>query len=88
MKIIINQNERGFLFKNGTYRGMLQPGKNRINTLLGETFVRAALDKPIKVPGTDTEILMNDQEFARHVVKIDVPITIKTSLISFLIFLK
>ena len=73
MKIIINQNERGFLFKNGTYRGMLQPGKNRINTLLGETFVRAALDKPIKVPGTDTEILMNDQEFARHVVKIDVP---------------
>lgn len=73
MKIIINQNERGFLFKNGTYRKMLQPGKNKVYTFLGETYVRAALDKPIKVPGTDTDILMNDKEFAQNVIKIDVP---------------
>jgi regulator of protease activity HflC (stomatin/prohibitin superfamily) len=52
---------------------MLEPGKNKVNTLLGETFVRASLDKPIKIPGTDTEILMRDAEFAKNVVKIDVP---------------
>lgn len=73
MKIIINQNERGFLFKNGTYNRMLEPGKNTVRTYLGETFVRLPLDKPVKVPGTDTEILMGDQEFAKNVVKIDVP---------------
>ncbi len=73
MRIIINQNERGFLFKHGTYRRMLQPGKNKVNTFLGETFVRVALDKPIKVPGTDTDILMTDKEFAQSVIKIDVP---------------
>ena len=73
MKIVINQNERGFLFKNGTYKRMLQPGKNRVRTLFGETFVRAALDKPIKVPGTDAEILSADREFADNVLKIDVP---------------
>lgn len=73
MRIIIKQNERGFLFKNGTYRKMLQPGKNRVSNFLGETFVRLPIDKPIKVPGTDTEILMNDKEFAKNVVMIDVP---------------
>jgi regulator of protease activity HflC (stomatin/prohibitin superfamily) len=73
MKVIINQNERGFLFKNGTYKKMLQPGKNKIYSILGETYVRAALDKPINVPGTDTEILLTDKVFAQNVVKIDVP---------------
>jgi hypothetical protein len=73
MKIIINQNERGFLFRNGTYRRMLQPGKNQIYTFLGETYARIALDKPIKVPGTEMEILMADKEFAQNVIKIDVP---------------
>lgn len=73
MKIIINQNERGFLFRNGTYRRMLQPGKNKVRTLLGETYVRLALDKPISVPGTDAEILLKDKDFAENVVTIDVP---------------
>ncbi|MDR1093515.1 MAG: slipin family protein [Clostridiales bacterium] len=73
MKIIIHQNERGFLFKNGTYKRMLQPGKNKVNTFLGETFVRVGLDKPVKVAGTDTEILMRDAEFAASVLKVDVP---------------
>jgi regulator of protease activity HflC (stomatin/prohibitin superfamily) len=52
---------------------MLQPGKNRINTFLGETFIRLPIDKPIKMVGADAEILMDDREFAENVVKIDVP---------------
>ncbi|MDR1940207.1 MAG: slipin family protein [Clostridiales bacterium] len=73
MKIIIKQNERGFLFKNGAYRRLLQPGKNVIYPFLGETCVFAPLDKPIDVPGADAEILMADKDFAQNVVKIDVP---------------
>ena len=45
---------------------MLQPGKNKVYTFLGETDVRVALDKPIKVPGTHTDNLMNDKKFAQQ----------------------
>lgn len=73
MKIIIMQNERGFLFKNGTYRKMLQPGKNKINTFLGESYVRTPINKAINLANVDTEVLMQDSEFAKSVIKIDVP---------------
>lgn len=72
-KVIIHENERGFLFKNGTYRRMLQPGKHRVLTFLGETFARTAIDKQINVPGTTPEVLMRDGAFGNNVVKIDVP---------------
>ncbi|MCL2797156.1 MAG: slipin family protein [Firmicutes bacterium] len=73
MKIIIHQNERGLLFKNGTYKRFLEPGKHNVHTVFGETFVRLPLAKPIELTNADPEVLMLDKTFADNVVKIDVP---------------
>lgn len=73
MKLIINQNERVFLFKNGIYQRILSPGKHYIKSFLGETFVRQNLDKAIKIPGVDTEVLLNDPEFAKITLQLNVP---------------
>jgi regulator of protease activity HflC (stomatin/prohibitin superfamily) len=73
MKIIINENERGFLFKNGTYRGILMPGKHRIMTLFGETYARADVRKPVSLLNADISVLLRDKEFTDSVVKVDVP---------------
>jgi len=71
MKIIINENERGFLFKNGTYRNMLAPGKHKIR--FRETYLRADISKPVSVGNTDISVLMRDREFSDIVTRIDVP---------------
>ncbi|MCL2061933.1 MAG: slipin family protein [Firmicutes bacterium] len=73
MKIIINQNERGLLFKHGMYQKLLEPGVNKVRPLFGESFVRLPINKAIAVPHADMEVLMLDKAFAQHVIKIDVP---------------
>ena len=73
MKIIINENERGFLFRNGTYRKMLLPGKHRINSFLGETYMLANINQPIEIAGVDITVLLRDEAFAQCVTRIDVP---------------
>ena len=73
MKVIIKENERGFLFRNGVYKRMLVPGKNKVSALLGETYAVVQADKAIKIDGTDIETLMKDKAFADIVIKIDVP---------------
>ena len=73
MKIIINENERGFLFKNGIYRKMLSPGKQRINSFLGETYVRVNVNKPVEIANIDIAVLLCDEAFASSVARIDVP---------------
>ena len=73
MKIIINENERGFLFKNGTYRKMLTPGKYRVKRIFGETFARVSVVKPVEVPNADIAVLLRDKKFADSVARIDVP---------------
>ncbi len=73
MKIIINENERGFLFKNGVYRKMLLPGKYSVKKRFGETYARVSVDKPVEVANTDLAVLLCDEAFADSVTKIDVP---------------
>jgi len=73
MKIIINENERGFLFKNGTYRKMLTPGKYRVKRMFGETFARVSVSKPVEVPNADIAVLLRDKKFAENVARVDVP---------------
>ena len=73
MKIIINENERGFLFKNGTYRKMLKPGKHSVKRNFGETYARVPIDLPIVVPKADITVLLRDKAFADSVARIDVP---------------
>jgi len=73
MQTIINENERGFLFKNGTYRKMLAPGKHRINSFLGETYVRTNVNQPVAIANVDIAVLLRDEAFKDSVAYIDVP---------------
>jgi len=73
MKTIINEYERGFLFRNGVYRRMLNPGRHRVRKMLGETYARANVTKPVDVPDADIVVLLRDKEFAVSVAVIDVP---------------
>jgi len=73
MKIIINEAERGFLFKNGTYRSLLAPGKHSIKSAFGETYVRVKVSNPVEVPNVDMAVLLRDEAFAKSVARVDVP---------------
>jgi len=73
MKIIINENERGFLLKNGTYRKMLAPGKHRINSSFNETYVRVNVNRPVEIANVDIAVLLRDVAFSNSVARFDVP---------------
>ncbi len=73
MKIVINENERGFLFKNGTYRKLLLPGKHHIYRCFGESYARTDVAKHVQVANTDIAVLLKDKLFAESVTRIDVP---------------
>ena len=74
MNTIINENERGFLFKNGVYRKMLLPGRHFINRFLGETYAKVNVSEPITaLQNTDIAVLLRDKRFVDSVTRIDVP---------------
>jgi len=73
MKIIINENERGFLYKNGVYQRMLEPGKQKIWPLFGETFVKVKVDSKLDFPEMNLTVLREDAAFEKSVAVIEVP---------------
>ena len=79
MKIIISEQERGFLFKNGVYKKLLAPGKHYIMNVFGETYERVSVTQPIAVSkhgatsAADISVLLRDDAFAQNVTRIDVP---------------
>ena len=81
MKIIINENERAFLFKNGVYRKMLTPGKRRIKSWLGEKYVKVNVAKPVEIANMDVTVLLRDESFAQSVARIDVPNTFEIAVL-------
>jgi len=72
MKVIINETQRGFLFKNGVYKKLLMPGKHRINAIWGYSYALADVRSPIDIHDTDIEVLLKDAAFANSVDRIDV----------------
>ncbi|MGN1048330.1 MAG: slipin family protein [Eubacteriales bacterium] len=60
IKIIINENQKGFLFKNGKYAGMLDAGKYRIYG--GKEIEIADLDMPIVSDKCALDIILNDDK--------------------------
>ena len=78
MKIIINENERGFLFKHGKFQRMLVPGRHKIRSKWGETFSKIPVggligSVPLKHIGVNINVLLRDKPFAASVTKIEVP---------------
>ena len=73
MKIVINENQRGFLIKNGEYRKLLKAGKHYIKGFLGERIVRVDIADPVFVKDVDITVLLRDKAFADSVTRMDVP---------------
>jgi hypothetical protein len=73
MKVIINENQRGFIIKNGTYKKMLQPGKRSVRRILGEKLVRVYVEDAVYVKDVDLTVLLRDKVFAESVACVDVP---------------
>ena len=74
MKIVINENERGFVFKYGKFQRMLDPGKHYIRRVFGESCFKATIDRAVTtVNNVDIKILMRDKGFSACVTEIDVP---------------
>ncbi|WP_461207797.1 slipin family protein [Clostridium sp. DL1XJH146] len=73
MKVIINENERGYLFKNGTFIKFLTPGKHSYSSILGFSLEKVTLDDPVGLPWININVLLQDKSFAESVSIIEVP---------------
>lgn len=69
-KVIINENQRGLLFKNGRYAKMLTAGKYYVCG--GYEIEVLKMDKPIISDKCSTDIILNDKAVARDVSVIEV----------------
>ncbi len=69
-KVIINENQRGFLFKNGKYVKMLCPGKYYVNST--KTIEISNLDQFIYPQRCSVDILLNDKTVAKSVSVVDI----------------
>lgn len=69
-KIIINENQRGFMFKNGKYIKMLAPGKYFASG--GKEIEVADLEKPVKLEKCALDTVLSDKNVAKVVSVIEV----------------
>ena len=69
-KVVINENQRGFLFKDGKYQKMLAPGKYY---LFGDREVECVfIDQPLEIARVSNEILLADAAVRDAVTTVEV----------------
>ena len=69
-KVVINENQRGFLFKDGKYQKMLAPGKYY---LFGDREVECVfIDQPLEMARVSNEILLADAAVREAVTVVEV----------------
>lgn len=69
-KTIINENQRGFLFKNGKYEKMLTPGKHFV---FGEKTVEVVdMQKPISLMTCSLDIVLKDPDVEKELSVVEV----------------
>ena len=73
MKMIIKDNERAFLYKNGIFKKMLEPGKQTIWAFLGETAVKLTAEGKLDFTGMNLPILRKNAEVEKSIAIIEVP---------------
>jgi regulator of protease activity HflC (stomatin/prohibitin superfamily) len=72
MKIIINENERGLLLKNGQFVEYLKPGKhNKFGS--GYEIIRVSTEKPFELTGYNEGVFLQNKELREELVTADVP---------------
>ena len=69
-KVIINENQRGFLFKNGKYIKLLGAGK--YHAFGGREIIVNNLNQPVLCPNCALEILLADKAVAEQVAVVEV----------------
>lgn len=72
MRIIIRDQERGILFKNGNYKGVLQPGKHYVVPFSQSTIEILDITKPFYITGHDLDIFLKDTELCKDLTIVDV----------------
>ena len=73
MKYIINQNQCGFLMKDGIFIKTLYCGKYRYAGMLGYQVVMEEMEGAVAFNKLPAEVLLQDQIFAGHVLHIRIP---------------
>lgn len=71
MKIIINENQRGLLFRNGCYKKLLQPGRYLLTP--AQSVETVSLNDPLFSGRADRATLLADPAVARETVTVEVP---------------
>ncbi len=72
MKIIINENERGYLFRNGRFVKFLASGMHSYLTVFGYTVTKVKIEGEVNTAGIDINVLMKDKHFEESITKINV----------------
>jgi len=73
MKVIINENEIGLLYKNGVFKCLLSPGKHRFWSALGERILQFETSGMLDCTEVNIHILIKDVKFLSFVAISDVP---------------
>lgn len=72
MKKIIQNDERGLLFRDGNYIKCLKPGKYYLNPLVKYSVVYADVNKAFDSAGKNINLLLEDKELMKELTIIDV----------------
>ncbi|MBC8060739.1 MAG: slipin family protein [Clostridiaceae bacterium] len=72
MKFIIKENERGYLFKNGSFVKVLSSGMHSYLNIFGYNVTRVKLEGEVNTAGLDINVLMKDKGFAESISKINI----------------
>lgn len=72
MKVIVKNDERGLLFRDGNYVKCLKPGKYSLNPFVQYTVHICDLNKPFDAAGKNLNIFLQDQELLKELSVIDV----------------
>lgn len=72
MKVMVKNDERGLLFRDGNYVKCLKPGKHSLNPFVPYSVKVADLNKPFDAAGKNLNIYLQDQELLQELAVIDV----------------
>ncbi len=72
MRVIVRNDERGLLFRDGNYTKCLKPGKYTLNPFVSYSLRIADLNKPFDPAGKNINIYLQDQELLKELDVIDV----------------
>lgn len=73
MRIVIQQNQCGYLVKNGIFQRLLRAGSYFFPKLLGYDVLIVPMEGEVQRKRIPMEVLLRDEEFAKSVVRIQIP---------------